>query len=58
MLAPYGLAGILTGVCYRSATDHVTLKLMEEWCQYYLIECGCNNNPPTYVLSYVLRYGL
>ncbi|EFX71474.1 hypothetical protein DAPPUDRAFT_60138 [Daphnia pulex] len=40
MLAPYGLAGALTGVSYRSATDHVTRKLMEEWRQYYPVECG------------------
>ena len=39
MLAPYGLAGVLTGVSYRSATDHVTRKLMEEWHQYYPVEC-------------------
>jgi hypothetical protein len=42
MLASYGLAGVLTCVCYRSATDHVTRKLTEEWCQYYPIECDCN----------------
>ena len=36
MLAP-GLAGVLTGVCYRSATDYVTLKLTEEWCQLNII---------------------
>lgn len=45
MLAPYGLAGVLTGVSYRSATDHATRKLMEEWRQYYPVECGSNNNP-------------
>ena len=44
MLAPYGL---LTGVCYRSATDHVTRKWTEEWCQYYPVECGGNNSPQT-----------
>ena len=31
MLAPYGLAGELTGICYRSATEYVTRKLTEEW---------------------------
>ena len=46
MLAPV-LAGVLTGECYRSAMDHVTLKLTEEWCQYYPIECGVNNSPQT-----------
>lgn len=45
MLAPYGLAGVLTGVSYRSSTDHATRKLMEEWRQYYPVECGSNNNP-------------
>ena len=44
MLAP-GLAGVLTGECYRSAIDHVTRKLTEEWCQYYPIECGGKNSP-------------
>ena len=44
MLAPYGL---LTGVCYRSATDHVTRKWTEEWCQYCPVECGGSNSPQT-----------
>ena len=46
MLAP-GLAGVLTGVCYRSATDHVTRKLTEEWGQYCPVECGGNKSPQT-----------
>lgn len=45
MLAPYGLAGVLTGVSYRSSTDHATRKLMEEWRQYYPVECGSNSSP-------------
>ena len=45
MLAPYGLAGVLTGASYRSSTDHTTRKLMDEWRQYYPVECSSNNGP-------------
>ena len=42
ILAPYGLAGVLTGQSYR-VTDHVTRKLMDEWRQYYPVDCGSPN---------------
>ncbi len=28
----------MTGTSYRSSSDHVTRKLMEEWRQYYPVE--------------------
>ena len=43
ILAPYGLAGVLTGQSFR-VTDHVTRKLMDEWRQYYPVDCS---NPVT-----------
>lgn len=46
MLAPYGLAGVLTGSSYRSSTDHVTRKLMDEWRQYYPVD-SCSGGGST-----------
>jgi len=40
MLAPYGLAGTLTGQSYR-VTDPFTRKLIDEWRQYYPIGVDC-----------------
>lgn len=44
LLAPYGLAGVLTGTSYKSSTDSTTRKLMEEWKQYYPVECASPNS--------------
>ena len=42
ILAPYGLAGILTGQSFR-VNDPVTRKLMDEWRQYYPVDCSSPN---------------
>ncbi|CAH1800949.1 unnamed protein product [Owenia fusiformis] len=46
ILAPYGLAGILSGVTYKDS-DQVALKTLEEWRQFFPIELppdGAANN--------------
>ena len=40
MLAPYGLAGTLTGQSFRAAGDPAIRKLMDEWQQYFPVECS------------------
>ena len=36
ILAPYGLAGTLTGVSYKD-TDHSAQRLLDEWRQFYVL---------------------
>ncbi|ODN04072.1 Mediator of RNA polymerase II transcription subunit 13 [Orchesella cincta] len=48
ILAPYGLAGTLTGVGYRMS-DPGTHKILEEWKQFYPVEAALK--APTYDVS-------
>lgn len=48
ILAPYGLAGTLTGVSYRMS-DPGTQKILEEWKQFYPVEAALKS--PMYDVS-------
>lgn len=37
ILAPYGLAGTLTGISYKD-TEPTTLRSLDEWRQFYVLQ--------------------
>ena len=43
ILAPYGLAGVLTGHVYK-ASDYDIHRLLEEWRQFYILKDPVVNN--------------
>lgn len=45
MLAPFGLAGTLTGHVYKNM-DAETNRLMEEWSHFYPVVNTSNELPP------------
>lgn len=52
MLAPYGLAGVLTGVGFK-VSDYGTHPLLEEWSRFYILKDPVVNSDGESVLPLV-----